>query len=119
MSTFKISLAIWSLGKTVSLDNLKKQLTLAKEIGVEGVQLWAVDYNADASCLLDPDRCDAKCRKEVLELVESFSLEISGFCAQLSGMKGLGGLDDPEGLESRVEKTKKALKLASFMGSSI
>lgn len=119
MSTFKISLAIWSLGKTASLNDLNKQLTLAKEIGVEGVQLWAVDYGTDSPCLLDPDRCDAECRKEVLELVKSFGLEISGFCAQLVGTKGLGGLDDPEGLDKRVEKTKKALELASFMGSPI
>jgi len=119
MSTFKISLAIWSLGKTVSLEDLKKQLALAKEIGVEGVQLWAVDYDTNASCLLDPDRCNAECRKEVLDLLEFFSLEISGFCAQLSGRKGLGGLDDPEGLDKRVEKTKKVLELASSMGSPV
>ncbi len=119
MSMFKIGLAIWSLGKTFSLDDLRRQLALSKEIGVEGVQLWAVDYDGVASCFLDPDRCDVKCRKEVLELVESFNLEISGFCAQLSGSKGLGGLDDPEGLERRVEKTKKVLELASFMGSPI
>jgi len=119
MSTFKISLAIWSLGKTVSLDDLKRQLALAKEIGVEGVQLWAVDYDAAASCLLDPDRCDTKCRKEVLELIESFNLEISGFCAQLSGPKRFGGLDDPEGIEERIEKTKRVLELASFMGAPI
>ena len=38
MSTFKISLAIWSLGKTVSLEDLKKQLALAKEIGRRGIR---------------------------------------------------------------------------------
>jgi len=119
MAVFKIGLAIWSLGKTFTLDSLERQLALAKEIGVEGVQLWAVDYDSAASCLLDPDRCDVKCRKEVLEIVESFSLEISSFCAQLTGPRGLGGLDDPEGLEKRVEKTKKVLELASFMGSPI
>jgi len=119
MSTFKISLAIWSIGKTISLDDLKRQLELANEIGVEGVQLWAVDYNEDTPCLLDPYRCDAKCRKKILEIIESFNLKISGFCAQLSGPRGFGGLDDPEGLDKRVEKTKKALELASFMGAPI
>jgi len=115
MSMFKIGLAAWSLGKTITIGDLERQLALAREIGVEGVQLWAVDYDSAASCVLDPDRCDAKCRKEVLDLVKSFELEISGFCAQLSGSRGLGGLDDPQGLEKRVEKTKKALELASFM----
>jgi len=116
---FKIGLTIWSLGKISTFDDLKKQLALAKEIGVEGVQLWAVDYGSGVSCLLDPDRCDAKCRKEVLETVSSFSLEISSFCAQLSSSRGFGGLDDPDGLEKRVEKTKKALELAASMGSPI
>ena len=119
MTTFKISLAIWSLGKTSNLDSLKRQLHLAKEIGVEGVQLWAVNYDDDEPCLLDPDRCDVKCRKEVLEIIESFDLEISAFCAQLSGPRGLGGLDVSEGLEKRVEKTKKVLELAASMGSPI
>jgi len=119
MSRFKIGLAIWSLGKTSTFDDLKKQLALAEDIGVEGVQLWAVDYGSGAPCFLDPDRCDAKCRKEILEPIGSFGLKISGFCAQLSGPRGFGGLDDPDGLEKRVEKTKKVLELAASMGSPI
>ncbi len=119
MSTFRISVAIWSLGKTITIDDLERQLSIAREIGAKGVQLWAVDYNSSESCLLDPDRCDAKCRKEVLELLNSLDLEISGFCAQLSGTKGLGGLDEPEGLKERVEKTKRVLEFASLMGSPI
>jgi len=119
MSTFKIGLTIWSLGKTISFDDLERQLALAKEIGVEGVQLWAVDYDNSTPCFFDPDRCNAECRRKVLEVVESFSLEVSGLCAQLSGSRGFGGLDDPEGLDKRVEKTKKILELASFIGSPI
>ena len=119
MSMFKIGLTVWSLGKTSTLGDLKRQLSLAKEIGVEGVQLWMVDYGRDTPCLLDPDRCHAKCRKEVLEIIESFDLVISGFCAQLSSPRGFGGLDDPDCLEKRVEKTKKALELAASMGAPI
>jgi len=119
MSMFKIGLTIWSLGKTSTLDDLERQLALAKKIGVEGVQLWAVDYGGGVSCLLDPDRCDRKCRKNIVEIIGSFGLEISGFCAQLSGPRGFGGLDDPEGLEKRVEKTKKVLELAASMCSPI
>ena len=117
--TFRIGLTLWSLGRTYSFQDLKKQLELAKDIGVEGVQLWAVDYSADAPCLLDPDRCDEKCRGEVKEIIHSYGLEISGFCAQLSGAKRIGGLDDPEGLEWRIEKTKKVLELASEFGAPI
>jgi len=117
--TFRIGLALWSLGRTYSLEDLKRQLGLAKDIGVEGIQLWAVDYSADAPCLLDPDRCDEGCRREVKEIIDSYGLEISGFCAQLSGTKRIGGLDDPEGLEWRIEKTKKVLELASEFGAPI
>ena len=117
--TFQVGVALWSLGKTGSLEDLKRQLRLAKDIGVEGVQLWAVDYNDDAPCLLDPDRCDRKCRREVGEVIDSFELEISGFCAQLSGSRGIGGFDDPEGLDRRIEKTKKVLELASEFGAPI
>jgi len=117
--TFRIGLALWSLGRTYSFEDLKRQLGLARDIGVEGVQLWAVDYSADAPCLLDPDRCDEKCRREVKEIIDSYGLEISGFCAQLSGTKGIGGLDDPEGLKWRIEKTKKVLELASEFGAPI
>jgi len=115
---FRISIAIWSLGRTTSIDDLERQLSVAKEIGVEGVQLWAVDYRS-APCLLDPDRCNAKCRKKVLEILNSLDLEISGFCAQLSGTKSFGGLDDPVGLKERVEKTKRVLEFASLMGAPI
>ena len=116
---FKIGLAIWSLGYTMTLDSLKEQLWLAKQIGVEGVQLWCVDYGPNKPCALDPDRCDSKCRREVAELMSSYDLEISGFCAQLSGPRGLGGLDDPEGIGRRIEKTKKALELAASMEAPI
>jgi sugar phosphate isomerase/epimerase len=46
-------------------------------------------------------------------------LKISGFCAQLAGIKALGGFGEPEGLEERLVKTQKALQLAADMGSPI
>ena len=116
---FKIGIAIWSLGLTRSWDDLVRQLKLAREIGVKGVQLWAVDYGRGNPCLLDPERCGSDCRRRVLELVDSYELEISGFCAQLSSPRGFGGLDDPEGLEERVSKTKKVLEMAAEMGAPI
>lgn len=107
------------MGETPNIETLKNQLKTAVNIGVEGVQLWCVDYSPSRPCVLDPERCDAKLRTEIKEIIGSYGLEISGFCAQLSGPKRFGGLDEKEGLDKRIEKTKKALKLAVDMGSPI
>jgi sugar phosphate isomerase/epimerase len=119
MGRLKIGLALWSLGASPDVKTLEDQLRTAAEIGVKGVQLWCVDYSPTVPCVLDPDRCDSKLRFEIRELVQSYGLEISGFCAQLSGPTRFGGLDEEEGLDKRIEKTKKALKLAADMGSPI
>ncbi len=119
MKKYKIGLAIWSLGPTTSEKDLRRQLEIASKIGVKGVQLWCVDYGPNRPCFLDPDRCDRSTRRKICELVHSYGLEITGFCAQLSGPRGLGGLDDLEGLEARIEKTKKALELAVDMNAPI
>ncbi len=116
---FRIGLTIWSLGLTRKIDDLRRQLELSKTIGVEGVQLWCVDYGDDNPCLLDPERCDKKCRKEIEEIIDSYGLEITGFCAQLSSPSKFGGFDDPVGIDKRVRKTKHALELAVDMGSPI
>lgn len=120
MAPFRIGLTVWSLGLTSDLNALEKQLATAKEIGVEGVQLWAVDYGPWPSsrwrrkpCLLDPDRCGTECGRKVVELVESYGLRISGLCAQLSSKRRFGGFDDPEGLEERIGKTCKVLEMAA------
>jgi len=119
LPVLRIGVTIWSLGPTTSWDTFEKQLSTAREIGVEGVQLWCVDYGPSTPCLLDPDRCGTECRRRVQELLSSYGLEITGFCAQLSGPRTFGGLDDPEGLEERIEKTKKALSLAAELGAPI
>jgi len=119
LDMLKIGLTIWSLGLTSTYDDLLKQLKIAEEIGVEGVQLRNADYGNNTPCLLDPDRCDKKCRKNIKEVVNSFGLEITGFCAQLRGPKSFGGFDEPEGIEDRILKTKKALELSVDMDSPI
>ncbi|MBS7612141.1 sugar phosphate isomerase/epimerase [Candidatus Bathyarchaeota archaeon] len=119
MGKLKISLALWSLGASPDVKTLEDQLRTAAEIGVKGVQLWCVDYGPTLPCVLDPDRCNSQFRYEIRELVKSYGLEISGFCAQLSGPRRFGGLNEEDGLDKRIEKTKKTLKLAADMGSPI
>ncbi len=125
MGSLKIGLALWSLGLTRNETEFKAALETAREIGVKGVQLFCVDYSPSEPCFLDPDRCVGVERRRVREIVESYGLEITGFCAQLTGPMDPGmpwpgsAFGDPRGLEKRIEKTMRALELASDMGSKI
>ncbi|MBO3808036.1 MAG: sugar phosphate isomerase/epimerase [Candidatus Brockarchaeota archaeon] len=125
MGSLKIGLALWSLGPTRNETEFKNVLETAREIGVQGVQLWCVDYSPSEPCFLDPDRCVGSDRRRVKEIVESYGLKITGFCAQLTGPMEPGmpwpgsALSDPRSLEKRIEKTMRALELASDMGSAI
>ncbi|MEM1509210.1 MAG: sugar phosphate isomerase/epimerase family protein [Thermofilaceae archaeon] len=119
MAGFKVGVTIWSLGVTRDLKSLEGQLAKVKEVGAEGVQLWAVDYNPREPCLLDPDRCSRDCRERVAELLNSYELKLTGFCAQLSSPRRFGGFDDPEGVDDRIAKTCKVLEMASEFGAPI
>lgn len=125
METLKIGLALWSLGSTATKEELKQRLKTAVEIGVKSVQLWCVDNGPANPCVLDPDRCTEPKRPAMRKLIDSYGLEISGFCAQLVGPsvpgKGWPGsaLGDPRDLRERVEKTKESLKLAADFDAPI
>jgi len=125
VTALKIGLALWSLGPTATRDQLKQRLETAVEIGVESVQPWCVDDGPTKPCVLDPDRCVGAERPAVLEIIQSYGLKISGFCAQLTGpiTPGKGwpasALGDPRGLEERIEKTKKCLELAADLSAPI
>src|SRR5207245_688967 len=66
-----------------------------------------------------PDRCTGDQRRAMRDLIASHGLAISGFCAQLSGPKRFGGLNEEEGLADRIGKTKRALELAAEMGAPV
>ena len=125
MAKLKIGLALWSIGSTGTEDQLKQRLKTAVEIGVKSVQLWCVDNGPNSLCVLDPDRCVGAKRPAMHELVQSYGLAISGFCAQLEGPSTPGhgwpgsALSNPQDLKERVEKTKKSLKLAADFGSPV
>src|SRR5262249_9787347 len=90
-------------------------LQTTAEIGLRGVQPWCVGDD----CVLDPDRCTGDQRRKMCDLIGSYGLSISGFCAQLSGPKRFGGLNEEDGLAERVGKTKRALELAAEMGAPV
>jgi sugar phosphate isomerase/epimerase len=114
MNAEKIGVALWSLGPTRTIEELERSLRTAAAIGFKGVQPWCVD-----DCALDPDRLPPAERAAMRRRIEGFGLSISGFCAQLSGPKRFGGLDEEAGLPERVEKTKRCLELAAEMGAPV
>ncbi len=119
MSSLKIGVALWSFGPTADEAQLAERLDTAAALGLKGVQPWCVDYGPENPCVLDPDRCTGSKREAAGQMIESRGLVASGFCAQLFGPTGLGGLNDEDGLEGRVVKTKKALELAADLGGPI
>lgn len=117
MGSLKIGVALWSLSAGETEEGLMKALQTAAEIGFQGVQLWNVA--SYGPCVLDPDVCVGAQRTEWRKRVESFGLQISGFCAQMSGPKRFGGFDEAEGIEERIAKTQRCIELAVDMGSPI
>jgi sugar phosphate isomerase/epimerase len=115
MDVNKIGVALWTLGPTPDEAALRRSLETAAEVGVKGVQPWAVGED----CVLDPDLCPKGKRPEMRRLIESYGLQISGFCAQLAGPTRFGGLDEEDGIEGRVGKTKRCLELAAEMGAPV
>jgi sugar phosphate isomerase/epimerase len=69
--------------------------------------------------VLDPDVCVGAQRTEWRKRVESFGLQISGFCAQMSGPARFGGFDEAEGIDERIAKTQRCIELAVDMGAPI
>ncbi|HYF50116.1 MAG TPA: sugar phosphate isomerase/epimerase family protein [Planctomycetota bacterium] len=122
MGSLKISVALWSLGTPPTMPEWEKVLDTAASTGVKAVQPWCVDEKKwNLVCAIDPDRCvTAAQRSEIRKACEKRGLAISGFCAQLAGPKTLGGFGEEDaGLPARIEKTKKALRLAAEVGSPI
>jgi sugar phosphate isomerase/epimerase len=125
MGSLKIGLALWSLGSTATENELRQRLAVAKEVDVKAVQPWCVDNGPTDICVLDPDRCTGAKRGEMRDLIKSYGMEISGFCAQLTGPQEPGGgwpgsgFGDTRGLDERLRKTKKALELAVDLGAPI
>ena len=81
MGSLKIGVALWSLSAGETEEGLMHALQTAAEIGFQGVQLWNVA--SYGPCVLDPDVCVGAQRSEWRKRVESFGLQISGFCAQI------------------------------------
>ena len=109
MGSLKIGVALWSFGfEPDDMAALEERLETAVDVGVKGVQLWVVGGVLDPDCLTKK-----KDRADVVRKIEGMGLTITGLCAHMPSF------GDPNGLEERVERTKKALELSVDLGAPI
>ena len=118
MSQFTLGCALWTLGATPAVADLARQMEIAADIGCTSVQPWIVNVEY-TPCILDPEVGDASDRREVLRIADSLGLRFSAFCAQLQGAETYGGLEEEDGLQWRIDKTKEALDTAADLGGNI
>lgn len=118
MSEMTIGCALWTLGATPDVAALARQMEIAAEIGCTSVQPWIVNVEYDP-CILDPEVGSAADRREARRIAESLGLTFSGFCAQLQGAVTWGGLEERQGLQWRIDKTKQALDTTAELGGNI
>jgi L-ribulose-5-phosphate 3-epimerase len=100
----KIGVIVDSFGLPLR-DGLKK----AKEVGADGVQIYAVKGE------MDPDNLSASDRKELKKYIENLGLEISALCGDLGGH----GFQDKRENEWKIEKSKRIMDLAMDLGTNI
>ncbi|WP_068613577.1 sugar phosphate isomerase/epimerase family protein [Paenibacillus tuaregi] len=102
--TNKIGVIVDSFGVGVT-EGLKK----AKEVGADGVQIYAVSGEMDPAAL-----SPAK-RKELRSYIEGLGLEISALCGDLAGH----GFQDEAANPEKIEKSKRILDLAVELGTNV
>jgi len=102
--TNKIGVIVDSFGVGVR-EGLKK----AKEVGAEGVQIYAVKGE------MDPDQLSPAARKEIKAYIDGLGLEISALVGDLGGH----GFQDAAANAEKIEKSKRILDLAVELGTSI
>ncbi|QCJ45557.1 sugar phosphate isomerase/epimerase (plasmid) [Bacillus sp. S3] len=88
---------------------LREGLKTAKEMGADGVQIYAVDGE------MAPENLTSAARKELKDYISSLGLEISALCGDLGGH----GFQDPEMNPQKIEKSKRILDLAVELGTDI
>lgn len=88
---------------------LREGLKAAKEMGSDGVQIYAVEGE------MAPENLSSTSRKELKTYIESLGLEISALCGDLGGH----GFQDHQQNTAKIEKSKRILDLAVELGTNI
>lgn len=88
---------------------VKAGLVKAREVGADGVQIYAVRGE------MDPANLTAAARKKYKDYIASLGLEISALVGDLGGH----GFQDPAENAAKVEKSKRIMELALELGTDI
>lgn len=88
---------------------VREGLRKAKEVGADGVQIYAVKGE------MDPDALSAANRKELKSFISGLGLEISALVGDLGGH----GFQDAQANTAKVEKSKRILDLALELGTAV
>jgi sugar phosphate isomerase/epimerase len=102
MSGFRLAVAIPSLN-----EPFRQAVKRLRDWGVQGAE-W------DATGDLAPDQLSQSGRRELRHLLQAHDLTAAGIRVPLRA-----GLDQPEGLEARMDLLRQALQLAYDVGSRI
>jgi sugar phosphate isomerase/epimerase len=86
-------------------DGIRK----ARELGADGVQIYAVRGE------MDPDALKGRARKEFRKFVENQGLAISALCGDLGGH----GFERPEDNAWKIPKSKRIMDLAVELGTNV
>lgn len=88
---------------------VKEGIKRAKEVGADGIQLYAVSGE------MDPDNLSKQQRKELLDYIKSNGLVVSAICGDLGGH----GFAIKEDNIAKIEKSKKIMDLAKDLETNI
>ncbi|WP_438448303.1 sugar phosphate isomerase/epimerase family protein [Gorillibacterium sp. sgz5001074] len=100
----KIGVIVDSFGLGVRPGLLK-----AKEVGADGVQLYAVEGE------MEPERLDPASRRELRSYIGSLGLEISALVGDLGGH----GFQDRGANPAKIQRSKRILELALELGTRV
>lgn len=88
---------------------LKGGLVKAKEVGAEGVQIYAVSGE------MTPENLTSTDRKQLRSYIADLGLEISALCGDLGGH----GFQDAAANREKIERSKRILDLAVELGTDV
>jgi len=88
---------------------VKEGIKKAKEVGADGIQIYAVRGE------MDPDNLSKSARKELLDYIKSNGLVVSALCGDLGGH----GFAIREDNKARIEKSKRIMDLAKDLETNV
>lgn len=89
--------------------SIKDAIKKASEIGAQGIQFYATSGE------MAPENLSSRQRKEFLDILDYYGLEISAICGDLGGH---GFVDEDEN-KWRIEKSKRIMDMAKEMNTNV